>query len=119
MIPAIADLIDCLDMTTLMLGDIRVKENLLENDKYKFLFSVEEVNKLVLKGVPFRDAYRQVGEKIERGEFDPDRKVQHVHEGSIGNLMNKEITIRMEEQMGYFAKKFSEIEEVIGRMIGE
>ena len=87
MIPAIADLIDCMDMTTLMLGDIRIKENLLEDDKYKYLFSVEEVNKLVLKGVPFRDAYRQIGEKIERSEFDPDRKVRHVHEGSIGTTV--------------------------------
>lgn len=84
--PSIEHLKDCLRMVHLMISNISVKENILDDDKYKFLFSVEEVNRLVLQGMPFRDAYRQVGRDIEQGKYNPLRTVNHVHEGSIGNL---------------------------------
>lgn len=90
--PAFETLNDCIQMTRLMLAGITVRENLLEQDQYKFLFSVEEVNKRVLAGVPFRDAYRQVGQEIEAGMFNPDGHVQHTHLGSIGNPGNELIT---------------------------
>jgi argininosuccinate lyase len=90
-IPAFATLNDCLEMMGLMLSAIQVKENILEDEKYKFLFSVEEVNKLVLAGVPFRDAYVKVGKAIEAGTFTYSTTLQHTHEGSIGNLCNAQI----------------------------
>jgi len=100
--PAFNHLKDCLRMTTLMLSNIEVKKNLLEDEKYKFLFSVEEVNKRVLQGIPFRDAYRQVGQQIEKGEFIYSAKVSHTHEGSIGNLGNDEIRRMMDAEIQQF-----------------
>jgi len=78
-------------MTHLMISAIQVKENILNDEKYKYLFSVEEVNKLVLSGIPFRDAYKKVGMDIELGKFTYSTNVQHTHEGSIGNLMNDHV----------------------------
>ena len=72
-----------------------MNEHILDDDKYLYLFSVEEVNKRVLQGVPFRDAYRQVGLEIEAGQFKTDRQVRHTHEGSIGNLCNEAVAARM------------------------
>lgn len=93
--PAVQNLKDCLKMVQLMLTAIEVKDNILADEKYKFLFSVEEVNKLVLAGVPFRDAYRRVGLNIAEGDYQPDRNLNHVHEGSIGNLCLPEISENM------------------------
>ena len=90
-------------MMHLMLSNIRVKENILSDDKYKFLFSVEEVNKLVLSGMPFRDAYKKVGMDIEQGNYNPAKAVNHTHEGSIGNLNNDQIERMMTEALGKFA----------------
>ncbi len=86
--PAINTLKDCLRMTHLMISAVEVKEKILNDEKYKYLFSVEEVNKLVLSGIPFRDAYKKIGLDIEQGEFTWSTQLQHTHEGSIGNLMN-------------------------------
>jgi argininosuccinate lyase len=93
--PAISNIKDCLSMARLMLENVSVKENILADEKYKHLFSVEEVNKLVLSGMPFRDAYRKVGLDIEKGTYAPDLKVNHTHEGSIGNLNLMEIAAAM------------------------
>ncbi len=100
--PAFNTLKDCLQMTSLMLSNIHVNENILADEKYKYLFSVEEVNKLVLQGIPFRDAYKKVGQDIEAGNFNYSNKVQHSHEGSIGNLCNDQITRMMNEQLTRF-----------------
>jgi argininosuccinate lyase len=102
--PAIEELKACLQMTRLMLENLSVKSNILDDEKYKYLFSVEAVNELVNKGIPFREAYKEVGNQIEKGEFNFDYKKQlhHVHEGSIGNLCNKEIV----EVMDGVIKKF-------------
>jgi len=89
--PAINTLKDCLRMTHLMISAIQVKKDILNDEKYKYLFSVEEVNKLVLSGIPFRDAYKKVGMDIEQGKFTYSTNVQHTHEGSIGNLMNEHV----------------------------
>ena len=89
--PAFETLEDCLQMATLMLSNIKVKENILDDEKYKFLFSVEEVNKLVISGVPFRDAYKKVGQDIEQGKFTYSTQLNHTHEGSIGKLCNDKI----------------------------
>lgn len=100
--PAIQNLKDCIQMAQLMLSNITVKQNILADDKYKFLFSVEEVNKLVLAGMPFRDAYKKVGLDIEQGNYNPSINVQHTHEGSIGNLCLSDIERLMEEAINQF-----------------
>ena len=100
--PAIQNIKDCLRMVHLMLSRIIVKENILADEKYKFLFSVEEVNRLVLQGTPFRDAYKQVGMDIEKGNYNPDKTVRHTHEGSIGNLCLEQITSNMDQVVKEF-----------------
>ncbi len=100
--PAIGTLKDCLRMTHLMISAIEVKENILNDEKYKFLFSVEEVNKLVLSGIPFRDAYKKVGMDIEQGKFSYATQLQHTHEGSMGNLMNDKVKENFENIVAGF-----------------
>ncbi|HWB24174.1 MAG TPA: argininosuccinate lyase [Chitinophagaceae bacterium] len=101
--PAFEILRSCISMAELMLGNMEVKKDILENEKYKYLFSVEEVNRLVLQGIPFRDAYKQVGMGIENGNYTYSVNVQHTHEGSIGNLCNEKI----EGMMNNVLKSFS------------
>ena len=102
--PAIEELKACIQMTKLMLSNISIKENILDDEKYRYLFSVEAVNELVNKGVSFRDAYRQVGNDIEQGKFNFDYKKQlhHTHEGSIGNLSNDGIVVEMQKVLQKF-----------------
>jgi argininosuccinate lyase len=102
--PAIEELKACLQMTRLMLKNMSVTSNILDDEKYKYLFSVEAVNELVNKGVPFREAYKEVGNQIEKGEFNFDYKKQlhHVHEGSLGNLCNAEIASVMSRVLDKF-----------------
>lgn len=89
--PAIHCMKECLEMIAFVLPQLKIHDNLLDDPKYAYLFTVEKVNELVLEGVPFRDAYKQVGEMVEKNEFVPGNKISHVHEGSIGQLCNKEI----------------------------
>ena len=89
--PAIHNMKECLEMIAFVLPQLKIHHNLLDDPKYAYLFTVEKVNELVLEGVPFRDAYKQVGEMVEKNEFVPGNKISHVHEGSIGQLCNKEI----------------------------
>jgi len=100
--PAIGTLKDCLRMTHMMISAIEVKEEILNDEKYKYLFSVEEVNKLVLSGMPFRDAYKKTGMDIEHGKFTWSTQLQHTHEGSIGNLMNDKVKENFENVLGSF-----------------
>jgi len=100
--PAIQILKECLRMTHLMISAVKVKANILEDEKYKYIFSVEEVNKLTLSGVPFRDAYKKIGTDIEKGTFSYSTRVQHSHEGSIGNLMNDKIKASFEKTVSAF-----------------
>jgi len=113
--PAFTDLKNCLHMTTFMLQNITVNTKILSDPKYAYLFSVEEVNRLVLSGTPFRDAYKQVGLAIEKGDFNPDKQLSHTHEGSIGNLMNKEITASFEKVVKSF--DFEKVESAIKSLI--
>lgn len=96
-IPAFENLQACLQMTGLMLGNIRIKKDILKEDKYAFLFSVEEVNKLVMQGMPFRDAYKKIGLDIEQGKFSHSVSPEHTHEGSIGNLCNDQVREAMDD----------------------
>lgn len=100
--PAFQSLNDCLEIAAFMLEHIEINKNILEDPKYDYLFSVEVVNNEVLKGVPFRDAYKNIGIAIEKGEFQPSREVNHTHEGSIGNLCNDHIIAMFEEVKSEF-----------------
>lgn len=101
-LPSFDELKDCLRMVTHMMREVKVNEHILDDDKYSLLFSVEEVNRRVLAGVPFRDAYKQVGLAIEAGEFVANKQVHHTHEGSIGNLCNTEIAALMQKAVDGF-----------------
>lgn len=101
--PSIEELKACLLLMQLMLSNMKVKENILTDEKYKYLFSVEAVNDLVNKGIPFREAYQQVGNSINKGEFEYDLKqLHHTHEGSIGNPCNDEIADEMKKVLAKF-----------------
>jgi argininosuccinate lyase len=113
--PAFQTLKDCLQMASLMLSNIQVKENILSAEKYKYLFSVEEVNKLVLSGMPFRDAYKKVGQDIEKGKFNYQPQVNHTHEGSIGNLCNDKIKTNFENVLSKF--NFSKAKTALSKLI--
>ncbi len=89
--PAFQSLNDCLAIATYMLQHISIKEDILDDPKYDYLFSVEVVNNEVLKGIPFREAYKNIGLAIEEGTFQPAKEVNHSHEGSIGNLCNHQL----------------------------
>ncbi|SIT00781.1 argininosuccinate lyase [Belliella pelovolcani] len=94
--PGLESLISCINMTSLMLKEIKIKPEILKDSFYKHVFSVEVVNELVLKGVPFRDAYKKVGMDIEKDDFNPNQEqVNHTHEGSIGNLCVDDISAKM------------------------
>jgi argininosuccinate lyase len=107
--PALADLSDCLTLMQLMLSNIIISKNILDDPKYKYLFTVEAVNELVNKGIPFRDAYKEVGNKVDAGnfEFDPSKGLDHTHEGSIGNPGNEAIRRMMDKVL----QKFSQVHE--------
>jgi argininosuccinate lyase len=113
--PAIQNLKDCTRMIQLMLSNITVKENILKDEKYKFLFSVEEVNKLVLSGMPFRDAYKKIGLDIEQGSYTPSTDLHHTHEGSIGNLCLPEISTSMDNAISKF--NFDKVREALKRLL--
>lgn len=101
-LPAFDELTDCIRMVTYILKELKVNTNILEDERYAPIFSVEEVNRLVLLGVPFRDAYKQVGLSIEAGTFVPNKNIHHTHEGSIGNLCNDKIQELMQQLLQSF-----------------
>ena len=101
-VPAFAELTDCLEMTAMMMAQVEVNTEILNDSRYDYLFSVEEVNRLTLNGAPFRDAYKQVGLEIEAGNFKPNKVVNHTHQGSIGNLFNDEIRAYKDEVLQQF-----------------
>lgn len=113
--PAITSLNECLEMTNFMLQHIKVKDNILDDKKYDYLFSVDVVNELALSGVPFREAYKIVGETIENGTFAPNRTVKHTHEGSIGNLCNPEIEAMMNTVLAQF--QFERTNQAIANLL--
>jgi argininosuccinate lyase len=114
-LPAFEELRQMISMSVLMLNQVEVKKNISENEKYKFMFSVERVNELVLNGIPFRDAYKTVGAEISSGKFEIPKKVTHTHEGSIGNLCNDKIAEHFHKNLAEFnfLKKRAAIEKLV------
>ena len=115
--PAFQTLRNCLQMAGLMLSNMQVKENILDDEKYRYLFSVEVVNKLVLEGVPFREAYKQVGMDIEKGTFVPAKEVHHTHAGSIGNLCTEQVKALMDEVLKEFP--FDKVNTAVNRLTAD
>lgn len=113
--PAIQSLNECLEIAEFMLQHITVKNDILNDPKYDYLFSVEVVNNEVLKGVPFREAYRQIGLAIEEGRFQPSKEIHHTHEGSIGNLCNTQIQQLYKEALAGFG--FEKVHQAIQKLI--
>ncbi|WP_066629658.1 argininosuccinate lyase [Labilibacter marinus] len=113
-LPAFDELISCLDLATFAVNNISITKDVLNNEMYKYAFSVEEVNKLVLQGVPFRDAYKQIGGMIEEGKFEPELTVEHSHEGTIGNLCNPQVKLKMEGIINEF--NFKKVNEAINTL---
>lgn len=113
--PSFKILNDCIGMAGLMLSNIEIKKDILADEKYKYLFSVEEVNKLVNTGMPFRDAYKKVGQDIEAGKFSYNPAVHHTHEGSIGNLCTAEIKKQMEKVVSSFP--FEKVHAAIDKLV--
>ena len=113
--PAFKTLSDCIEMAGLMLSSIEIKKDILTDEKYKHLFSVEEVNKLVNTGTPFRDAYKKVGLDIEAGNFKYDTNILHTHEGSIGNLCTEEIKKQMQKVVDSFP--FASVQSAIDQLL--
>lgn len=101
--PATTEMVQCLDMASFMLEHIQVNTDILSNPRYDYLFTVEDVNRLALGGMPFRDAYKTVGMQVQRGEYRPTKSVHHTHEGSIGNLCNDRIAAKMRRILDKFA----------------
>jgi len=114
-VPAFAELRDCIEMTTMMMAQVEVNKNILDEKRYDFLFSVEEVNRLTLEGMPFRDAYKKVGLDIESGNFTPDKNIAHTHEGSIGNLCNDQIVAYKNEVLNGF--NFSTMQTALQKLL--
>lgn len=114
--PAFKTLKDCIEMIGLMLSNIEIKEDILFDEKYKYIFSVEEVNKLVNAGMPFRDAYKKVGMDIEAGNFKYNTSILHTHEGSIGNLSTVEIKGMMDKLIDSFP--FASVNNAIRKLLG-
>ena len=115
--PAFETLRTCIDMAGLMLSNIEIKKDILADEKYKYLFSVEEVNKLVLQGMPFRDAYKKVGLDIEANQFTYSTELHHTHEGSIGNLCNEQIEANMRKVVESF--EFEDYHKAIDELINK
>lgn len=113
-LPSFDELKDCLRMVTLMMREIKINEHILDDPKYSLLFSVEKVNRLVMDGVPFRDAYKKVGMDIEAGTFTADQTVRHTHEGSMGNLCNEKIEQLMQQTIeGFQFEKVDRAEKAL------
>jgi argininosuccinate lyase len=112
--PAMTSLNECLVIANHMLKHISIKNDILKDEKYAYLFSVEVVNELVLKGLPFREAYKEVGASIDNGTFAPSTEINHTHEGSIGNLCNAEISEMMRDVLGQFG--FGKVNQALEKL---
>ena len=116
-LPVFDELEDCITMVTYMMQHIQVNEHILDDVRYAPIFSVEEVNRLVLQGVPFRDAYLQVGKEVEEGSFKASKDLNHTHQGSIGNLCNDRIAGRMRALIDSFP--FNVVDSALKRLYGQ
>lgn len=114
--PSFRILTDCINMVSLMLSHVEIKKDILSDDKYKYLFTVDEVNKLVMQGIPFRDAYKIIGTRVEDGTFAaPEEMGNSTHEGSMGNLSNEKIRESFEKVLRSFP--FEKVDAAIKKLV--
>ena len=114
-LPAFQELSDCVSIAGFAIDHMEINTNIMADDRYKYVYSVEDVNKLVMQGVPFRDAYKEIGGQINAGTYEPTRDVNHTHAGSIGNLCLDEIAEKMVAVLeGY---EFEQIEAAYGQLL--
>ena len=114
-LPAFQELSDCVSIAGFAIDHMKINTNIMDDDRYKYAYSVEDVNKLVMQGVPFRDAYKEIGGRINAGTYEPTRDVNHTHAGSIGNLCLDEIAEKMVAILeGY---EFEQIEAAYGQLL--
>lgn len=113
--PAIKNLKDCIRMATLMFENIEIKKDILNDEKYKYLFTVEEMNRLVLQGMPLRDAYKKIGAEVENKTFKTNMEIKHTHEGSLGNLQNEAIKIMMKNIVSRF--NFTKVNDALQKLL--
>ncbi|RED93203.1 argininosuccinate lyase [Marinoscillum furvescens] len=113
--PGIQTLKQCLDIADFAIGKLKVNPNIINDPRYDYLFTVELVNELVLQGMPFRDAYREVGKRVEEGTYEPNREVKHAHLGSLGNLANEQIGEKIERELAKF--NFEEVRQCFDALI--
>ena len=120
-LPVFSEMHSCLDMASYAVARITPVEEVIKDQRYQHIFSVEAVNKLVMSGIPFREAYRKVAMQIQDGSYLPDEQVIHSHEGSLGNLCNSEIAAKMEQvlSMFNFEKKNRACQELLKRNDGK
>ena len=116
-LPAFQELNDCISIAAFAIDHMTVNPELLSDDKYKYVFSVEDVNKLVIQGVPFRDAYKQIGSQIREGKYQPTKEISHTHEGSLGNLCLNQISGRMKKIIQTF--DFQQVEKAYDKLLGQ
>ncbi|MFY9153713.1 MAG: argininosuccinate lyase [Prolixibacteraceae bacterium] len=116
-LPAFQELNDCISIAGFAIDQMTINTNILADDKYKYVFSVEDVNKLVQQGVPFRDAYKVVGGQINEGSYEPDRIVNHTHEGSLGNLCLEQISGKMNQVIQSY--DFQQFERAYNKLLGQ
>ncbi len=114
-IPLFDEIKDCIDITSYAIENIEVEHDIMSDPRYKYAFSVEEVNRRALAGTPFRDAYRQVGIEIEQGNFDFHGHIRHTHEGSIGNLCNDKIRAKMDRITSRFT--FQQVHDALNKLL--
>ena len=114
-IPAFQNIRECINMAGIMIKNIEVKKDILKDEKYKYLFSVEEMNKLVLQGTPFRDAYKKIAADIENNNFSYDTHLNHTHIGSIGNLQNAAIQQMMNNILSRF--NFNKVNDALQKLL--
>jgi argininosuccinate lyase len=114
-LPVFTEMKSCLDMASYAISKIKPVENTLQDERYRYLFSVDEVNKLVMQGIPFREAYKMIAAQIAEGSFRSENGINHTHEGSIGNLCNDKIALRMKRLIGLFPfqRKDKAMEELL------
>ena len=115
-LPAFGELQACMEISAYAIKNIRVNPNILDDEMYDHLFTVEEVNRLTLQGMPFRDAYKEIGRKISEGTYKPNKEVDHTHEGSIGNLCLEQIRNKKETIIEGF--NFASVKEAISKLTG-
>ena len=114
-LPSFQNLKNCLEIANFALSEIAVKENILNDERYKYVYSVEDVNRLVIDGVPFRDAYKKVGLEIQAGNYTPSREIKHTHAGSLGNLCLPEINAKMKAILTQF--NFQKVDDSIAKLL--